>query len=410
MSRIIFLSQLFDPEPTIKGLSFIKALADRGVVAEVVTGFPNYPGGKIYPGHTKRWRLKEVMDGVAVTRLATYMSHDASALRRILCYLSFYVTSLIYLLFGARKADLIYVYYPSLTAGLSAISAKLFRRTPVILDIQDMWPDSLGASGMMTNRYLLGFAHFLCNLLYRNCDHILVQSPGFRNLLMERGVPSEKITVVYNWADEIAPPVSTTLPAGFDANDGIRFLFAGNMGAAQGLSALVEAAELVQKARPDVTFLFMGGGTERDALEAQALGLGLGNLRFLPRVPLAEVQSYLAAADVLIVHLKDEPLFRVTIPSKTQAYLFAGRPILMAAPGDAADLVAHAGAGSVAIPADPMDLAAKVLEMAAMTTEERAEMGARGQRFYKSDLSMQMALDATARLIKAHWRPGSKTA
>lgn len=408
MSRIIFLSQLFDPEPTVKGLSFIKALADRGIDTEVVTGFPNYPGGRIYPGHVKRWRRLEVVEGIPITRLATYMSHDTSAIRRILCYASFYATALIYLLFGARRADLIYVYYPSLTAGLCAVTARLFRRTPIILDIQDMWPDSLGASGMMTNRHLLGFAHFLCGVLYRNCAHIIVQSPGFQRLLIERGVPAEKITVLYNWADETADPAPAGLPAGFDPADGVRFLFAGNMGAAQGLPAILDAARLVQDAGVPATFLMMGGGTERSSLESQAARLGLTNLRFLPRVPPSDVQAYLTAADVLIVHLKDQPLFRVTIPSKTQAYLHAGRPILMAAPGNAATLVVQAGAGLVAQPENPQDLADKAIALAAMNDADRAAMGRRGREYYFSNLSMQRTLDATAALVKAHWRAPPK--
>lgn len=404
MSRILFLSQLFDPEPTAKGLRFIQGLIERGIDAEVVTGFPNYPGGKVYPGYRMRWCQSETMEGVKVTRLATYPSHDASAVKRISCYLSFYATALLHLLFRARRTDLIYVYYPSLTAGLSAISAKLFRRTPVVLDIQDLWPDSLGASGMMTSRFLLALVNYFCGLLYRNCNHIIVQSPGFRRLLIERGVPAEKITVIYNWTDEIPAPGPTVLPAGFQATDELRFLFAGNMGAAQGLAALLDAAALVQTARPDITFYFMGGGAERGALENHAARLGLHNVRFLPRVSMREAQAYLAAADCLIVHLKDQPLFRVTIPSKTQAYLFAGRPILMAVPGDAADLVESAGAGLGAMPEEPADLAAKALALADLPPEARAAMGARGRSFYLTRLSARQGLDATATIIRQHAR------
>ncbi|EEW27052.1 glycosyltransferase family 4 protein [Rhodobacter ferrooxidans] len=398
--RIIYLSQLFDPEPTFKGLGFIKALRDRGIEAEVVTGFPNYPGGKVYPGHRIRPLLRQRMDGVEVTRLAMYPSHDQSAVRRILCYLSFFFTSLAYLLFRARRADLIYVYYPSLTAGLAAVAAKLFRRTPIVLDIQDMWPDSLGASGMMKNPALLAVVNFFCGVLYRGCDHIIVLSPGFRSLLIQRGVPAEKVSVIYNWAEETALPTTAALPAGYHADDGLRLLFAGNMGAAQGLEAVLQAAALVQKSRSDVTFLFMGGGTERPVLEDLAGRLGLTNTRFLPRVPLAEVQAFLAAADCLLVHLKDEPLFRITIPSKTQAYLYAGRPILMAVRGDAADLVLRAAAGLTATPEDPADLAAKVLELAAMNADERAAMGARGRSFYHDQLSARIGIDAIAAMIR----------
>jgi len=404
VSRILFLSQLFDPEPTAKGLAFIRGLSERGIDAEVVTGFPNYPGGRVYPGYRMRWCRCETMEGVKVTRLATYPSHDRSAVRRIRCYLSFYVTSLLHLLFRARRCDLVYVYYPSLTAGLSAISAKLFRRTPVVLDIQDMWPDSLGASGMMTNRFLLAVVNYFCGLLYRNCNHIIVQSPGFRRLLIERGVPAAKITVIYNWTDEFPAPASADLPTGFQATDGLRFLFAGNLGAAQGLAALLDAAALVQTARADITFYFMGGGAEQGTLQQTAARLRLRNVRFLPRVSMAEARAYLAAADCLIVHLKDQPLFRVTIPSKTQAYLFAGRPILMAAPGDASELVASAGAGLVAIPEHPADLAAKALALAALSSEARAAMGARGHSFYLTRLSARQGLDATAAVIRQHAR------
>ena len=408
VSRIIFLSQLFDPEPTIKGLQFIKELGQRGIEAEVVTGFPNYPGGKIYPGHRLRWHLKDAMDGVQVTRLATYPSHDASALKRICCYLSFYITSLLYLLFSAKRTDLIYVYYPSLTSGLSAISAKLFRRTPVVLDIQDMWPDSLGASGMVTNRFFLAFVNFFCGVLYRNCNHIIVQSPGFRKLLIARGVPEEKISVVFNWADEIVAPLQTNLPAGFLPDDKIRFLFAGNMGAAQGLAALIDAAAVLQKQQMDISFYFIGGGTEKADLERQAKNLGLNNVRFLPRVSVESVQAYLAAADCLIVHLKDQPLFRITIPSKTQAYLFAGRPILMAVPGDAADLVIQAGAGVLAAPENPIDLAEKITALTMMTPEARKVMGSRGPAFYQRKLAKRLAIDATANLIRSHGVPADR--
>ncbi len=412
MGRILFLSQLFDPEPTLKGLHFVRELARHDIEAEVVTGFPNYPGGKIYPGFRKRWLERQAIDGIAVIRLATYMSHSSSTAKRIVCYASFLVTSLFYMLFMAKRSDLVYVYYPTLTAGLSAVCAKWVRRTPVVLDIQDMWPDSLGASGMMTNRYLLGIANFLCGVLYRNCNHILVQSPGFKRLLIERGVPPVRITVLYNWADEASPEgaekAGDAACAGFVAGDGIRFLFAGNMGSAQGLSALVDAARLLQDAGANATLLLMGGGTEQPGLEAQATRLGLNNLRFLPRVPMSDVQGYLSGADVLIVHLKDEPLFRVTIPSKTQAYLRAGRPILMAAPGDAADLIDRAGAGVIAIPEDPRDLADKMLLLAGLTPDECAEMGARGLRFYRANLAMTLAIDKTAEVIKAHWRAGAK--
>lgn len=405
-TRLIFLSQLFDPEPTFKGLAFAKALAARGFDVEVVTGFPNYPGGRVYDGYRIAPIRRETHNGIDVTRLAVYPSHDRSPARRAFSYVSFFLSALIYLCFGARRADVVYVSFPSLTTGLAAVCAKLFRRTPIVLDIQDMWPDSLDATGMIESKRLLGIVNYLCKVLYRRVDHIVVLSPGFRNLLIERGVPADKLSVIYNWAEEVPPQPSPALPDAFDPTDRFRVLFAGNMGPAQSLTAVLDAAREVARRRIGIVFYFLGSGLEVDALKQYADENGLVNVRFLPRVPLAEVQRYLAATDCLLVHLKKTPLFAVTIPSKTQAYLYSGKPVLMAVEGDASELVIEAGAGLVARPEDAHSIASAVLEMADMAPERRAEMGENGRRFYASRLSFAHALDELERVLKARRRPG----
>lgn len=405
--RIVYLSQLFDPEPTFKGQDFITGVEEHGFDVEVVTGFPNYPGGKIYDGYRMRPIVSEKMGETEITRLAVYPSHDKSALKRIATYTSFMIASFLYLTFRARRSDLIYVYYPALTAGLAAVAAKLFRRTPVLLDVQDMWPDSLGSSGMMQNAILLGVANAACNFLYRHCDHILVLSPGFKALLVERGVPADKITIVYNWADEPPAVEDRSLPEGFDPDDGFRVLFAGNMGAAQQLDTIIDAAALLQSEHPDCVFYFMGGGIDKDRLVERARDLRLSNVRFLPRVPLQEVQRFLARADALLVHLADEPLYRITIPSKTQAYLYAGRPILMGAAGDAADLVAKADAGYAFSPGDTEALADNVRRLIADGPTRRDEIGRNAHRFYIATLRRSKAIEATVDLIN-RCRRGSR--
>ncbi len=397
--RLIFLSQLFDPEPTFKGLGFARALADRGFDIEVVTGFPNYPGGKVYDGYRIRPVLRERMDGVDVTRLAIYPSHDRRALHRLLCYASFMLSSTVYLLFGMRRADIVYVYYPSLTAGLAAIIARIFRRTPVVIDIQDMWPDSLGATGMVKSGLFLKLVEWLCALVYRAVDHIVVLSPGFRDLLISRGVPADRITLVYNWAEETERPE----PKPGLADGSFSVLFAGNMGAAQGLETVLEAAAILSD-RDDIRFDFLGSGLAVDDLKAEVARRGLRNVRFMPRVPLAEVQEKLAEADCLLVHLKPDPLFSITIPSKTQAYLYAGKPVLMAVEGDAARLVEEAGAGLAVQPGNARDLAGKVLQLHAMQPEDLAAMGRRGQVFYEERLSFSRGLSDFETLFRKHAR------
>ncbi len=400
---IVYLTQLYTPEPTFKGNRFAKGLSDAGYNVEVVTGFPNYPGGRIYDGYKMRAIRTRIEDGLKVVRLATYPSHNRSAVRRIASYLSFAISSFSYLLIR-RRPQLIYVFYPSLTAGLAAVAVKWIRRVPVVVDIPDLWPDSLGTAGMMRNTQMIGIVDWLCGLLYRHVDHIVVLSPGFRLALIERGVPAEKISLIYAWAEESGSSENTSVtfpaPSLFDPKHTFTLLFAGNMGAMQRLDSVLDAAKSLAAERSDIGIYLMGGGVDVERLKARVAEDGIGNVRFLPRVPLHEVQDILRQAGALLVHLARDPLFAKTVPSKTQAYLYAGRPILMAVEGNAADLVAKGGAGIVVEPENPQALAEAILRLADMGVEGRDEMGARARAFYDRELTFRHGLDATIGIIE----------
>lgn len=410
--EIVYLTQLYTPEPTFKGSLFARGLGSTGSQVEVVTGFPNYPGGRVYVGYSIRLIRRSIENGLDVVRLATYPSHDRSAMRRIASYLSFSVTSFFYLLFR-RRPNLIYVYYPSLTAGLAAIAVKWLRRVPVIVDIQDMWPDSLSSAGMMNDARLIKIVAWFCQLLYRHADHIVVASPGFRRTLLERGVPEDKITVIYNWADEEDAPcdaAASHMIDPFDEAHAFKLLFAGNMGAAQHLDTLLDAAKMLAVDRVDIGIYLMGGGIDVDRLRARVAAEAIANVRFLPRVPLNKVQAILRQADALLVHLARDPLFAITVPSKTQAYLYAGRPIVMAVEGDASQLVTEAGAGVVVEPENAAALADGIRRLADLGADGRAEMGARGRAFYDRRLNYRHGLDATIAIIERLIRlRGSRT-
>jgi colanic acid biosynthesis glycosyl transferase WcaI len=260
--KILLLTQWFDPEPTFKGLVFARELVRQGFEVEVLTGFPNYPGGKVYPGYRIKLLQREVIDGVQVTRVPLYPNHDQSAIKRVLNYASFAASSLFYGLFMARRPDVIYAYHPPLTVGITAALLRLLRRVPVVYDIQDMWPDTLRATGMVNNHRALNAVAAVCRWVYRRVDRIVVLSPGFKRLLVRRGVLEAKVDVIYNWADEagLAAPQGT-LPASFPAADKFRILFAGNMGKAQALDTVLDAAALLQTRGSRVCFVMLGGGT-----------------------------------------------------------------------------------------------------------------------------------------------------
>jgi len=392
--RLILLTQWFDPEPTFKGLVFARALAARGYDVEVVTGFPNYPGGKVYPGYKIRLIQRTTVDDIAVTRLALYPSHDASSIGRVLNYISFCLIAWLYLTFAARRADIVYSYHPPLTVGLAAVGAQFFRRTPTVIDIQDMWPDTLAATGMISNARTLRLVGAMCRWLYRRVSHIVVLSPGFRRVLIERGVPEAKVSVIPNWADEAAISSAVMTGAALNLPGQFRILFAGNIGRAQSLDTVLDAAALLQDTRPEVAVILLGSGLEVSRLRARSSTEGLSNVHFVPPVPMAEVGAYLAAADVLLVHLRHDPLFAITIPSKTQAYLAAGRPLIMGVAGDAADIITAAAAGLVIPPEDAEALAHAIKTLADMPVERRTEMGASGRRYYDTHLSLDHGVEA----------------
>jgi colanic acid biosynthesis glycosyl transferase WcaI len=160
--RILLITQWFDPEPTFKGLAFARELVRRGYDVEVLTGFPNYPGGKVYPGYRIRLLQRQHIEGVEVTRVALYPSHDHSGVRRALNYLSSAFSAVRYAVLLARRPDVVYVYHPPLTVSIVAVLMRLLRRVPVVLDIQDLWPDTLRATGMISNKRLFRLVGRVC--------------------------------------------------------------------------------------------------------------------------------------------------------------------------------------------------------------------------------------------------------
>lgn len=382
--RVLLVTQWFDPEPTFKGLMFAKALRDRGYDVQVLTGFPNYPGGRVYDGYRIRAYQRDVIDGIPVMRVPLYPSHDGSGLRRALNYLSYAIAASIAALV-IRRPDVAYVYHPPATVGLVAQVLKYLRGVPFVYDVQDLWPDTLGATGMVNGTRLLGAVGRYMKAIYRAASHVVVLSPGFKQALLARGVPEAKIEVIPNWTYE---PVRVSRSAEDEPSSEFVVVYAGNVGAAQNLEVVVEAA--TKLADEPVRFDIVGDGLRLRALRDKAERAGLTNVRFVDRRPAAEMDEIFDQADALLVHLRDEPLFAITIPSKTQAYLRAGRPILMGVRGDAADLIEQAGAGIVFPPEDAAGLAAAVRRLASTPVAQREAMGARGRSFYEEELSLDV--------------------
>ena len=385
--RILILTQWYPPEPAMLLQELAQSLQGLNHDVTVLTGFPNYPSGQLYPGYKVRLRQQEVLAGVPVVHVPLYPEHSRSGLRRALNYVSFALSATLLGWWKVPRPDVLFVYHPPLTIGIPAFVLSRLWRVPFVYQIQDMWPETLAATGMFSNQRLLGWIDRLARWIYAKAQAILVISPGFRQNLLDKGVPATKLHVISNWVDpstyyRVEPDPQLAQELGLAGHFNV--MFAGNMGEAQGLETIVEAARLLQddpqaqagQQRPQ--FVLVGDGITLPRLQELAAQYHLSNVRFLGRYPAQDMPRLYALADTLLVHLKDDPLFRITIPHKTLAYLSSGKPILAAVAGDVADLVESIGAGVTCSPQNPPALAATIGRLQAMPASQRQAMGERG--------------------------------
>jgi len=379
--RVLILSQYYTPEPVPKPSELAEALTRRGHQVSVLTGYPNYPSGDLYDGFRLRPMARSTVDGIPVVRAYEYPYHGTRALGRILNYASFMLAAPLASLFVPR-CDVIYVWHPPLTVGVAAAIIARLRRVGFVYDVQDIWPESAVLSGLLKDGPLVAFMAWLERVVYRQADHLLVVTEGARENLLRKGVPAAKVSIGRHWVnEEILAPAGAgarrSTRAGQGWTDRFVLLFAGNIGLVQGLDTVIDAAAALP-ASSNALIAIVGDGTDRQRLQDRVRDLGLHDrVQFLARRPMDAMPPLFAAADALLVHLRKSELSRLVIPTKTLAYLAAGRPVVMAMEGAAADLVTGAGAG-IALPSEDAARLIEAIEtLRTMPETERQAMGAR---------------------------------
>ena len=381
--RVLVLAQYYDPVPVPKPGEVARWLAAQGHDVSVLTGLPNYPSGVLMPGYRLTpWR-RETRDNLSVRRVFELPYHGRSALGRMLNYSSFMVAGSIAALF-IRRPTVVYAWHPPLTVGVVAAVLASIRRAPFVYDVQDVWPDSALMSGMLREGAITSVLRKVERLVYRRAAHLLVVTESAKQNLVAKGAAPDRISVIPHWVDESAfatPDADARSWAGrFLEKDG-RFVvtFAGNIGLLQRLDTILHAAKRVTDTR--IAFRIVGDGADRPRLERLAKELGLGNVRFLGARPSGDMSAVFAESDALVVPFGAGPLSELVIPTKTLAYLAAGRPIVMAMSGPATRMVDEAGAGVAVPPDDPEGLAAAVEELARRSESDRQAMGERGRAY-----------------------------
>jgi colanic acid biosynthesis glycosyl transferase WcaI len=404
--KVTYVTQWFAPEPSNTPVWIAASLRRQGLEVNVLTGVPNYPTGRIYPGYSAWRRRHETIDGFEITRAPTYPSHGQSSVGRIANLASYAASSTIFGRSSLKSADVALVYSSPATAAVAAMRARKRWGTPYVLLILDMWPDSIFAAGFLTDGPVRRLAEktlgWFTNKAYQGASHVAVTSPGMRELLLSRGVPAEKISIVYNWTDEqtMRPAdADNTLRTKFGLSDSFLLMYAGNHGAAQKLDTAMNAMTRLADL-PDVHLLMVGNGSVKRDLQGLAARLKLSNVHFADHVDPGRVPGLMASADMQLVSLADQDLFRITMPSKVQSIMACAQPILLSADGDAAAAVEQAGAGITCPPENPQELAAAIRRARAIPKGDLRAMGSSGREYYRSRMSEAVNSRALARVLR----------
>lgn len=388
--RLLILSQYFWPEDfRINDLA--RSLRGHDVDTTVLTGKPNYPKGEIYNGYRAAGLQRELLDGMPVLRVPM-LARGRSGLRLALNYLSFVVSGIAFGPFLLRKKqfDAIFVYAPSpILQAIPAIFLGWLKRAPVILWVQDLWPDSLSATGHVQNKLILKAVKQVVRFIYRHVDLLLVQSEAFVEPVRELAGSTPVVYFPNSGDDSFSAPASAAPPTvdGMDAPFSV--LFTGNIGTAQAVDVIVEAAEIL-RAHPDIQFVVVGDGSRRDWMLEEKRARSLDNLHLPGRFPVQTMPAFMQRAAALLVTLADKEIFNYTVPSKLQSYLAAGRPIIAALNGEGARLVQGAKAGFAVAAGDGVALADAVLRLYRSPKAEQDEMGTNGARYFAQHFSHEM--------------------
>ncbi len=377
----------------MKSLPLAKKMKAYGHDVEILTGYPNQPTGTLFPGYSMKVVFSEYIDGIKINRVPLYINHSKSKIKRVMNYLSFLLSACFFGVWLVKKPQIIYTYHGPATIALPAIFLKYIYRSKIFYDINDYWPDTLEATGIIRSKFVLKIVGIFCTLSYKFFDNINVVTNGFKQKLLVAGVPESKISVVYNWS----LPMDSQHSSEFEKYrhlfvGNFTIIYAGNIGLAQSLDVLIDAALKLKEAKfGRVKILMLGDGTQKQFLCDQVKMHGLDDyFCFTGFIPALNVGEFLEAADILLLHLKNDPLFEITLPSKLGSYFSLEKPVLCGVPGESSDIVNSISAGLCFSSGDSVDLFNKILYAMQLDKIELKRMGANGKRFYEENISFEI--------------------
>lgn len=405
--KVLILTQYFRPEFAVIPNELAVGLQNKGHEVRVLTGFPNYPYGKIFPGYRQKLRTKEVIEGIEVLRVPYLINRSRNPIFRMLSYISFGYSTYSAFKF-AKDCDVIYVYATQMTAAIApSLWNSRYKKIPFVLHIQDLWPESVTGSGIITNRFINNQVNkFLIpwiDSIYAKSSKLISIAPSMKKILLDRGQPEKKISTVYNWADESIFQNSVNnhvLVEQFARqSEKLRFVYAGNIGEMQNLDFVIYAISKLPL-HSQIHLFIVGSGSKEPELKALVQRLKLNNVTFIGRVSPEEMKLVYINSDYQIITLKSLEIFKGTIPSKFQAALFSGVPVISIVEGDVNNIVEANGLGFSAKADDEGSVIIAFMSAINASRDFKEALSANASLFYENHMSSAISISKIESILK----------
>ncbi len=400
--KILLVCQYFWPE-SFRVNDLAIELKQRGFEVSVLTGKPNYPQGKFYHGYGFFSKIKDIYKGINIYRVPIISRGNGKGIRLFLNYLSFVIFGCFFVLFHRKKYDVVLTYGLSpIIQAYPAILYKKLHRVKTLLWVQDLWPESVSAAGNVNSKFVLKPLFRVVKHIYKNTNQILVQSTSFIPSIKEKGVLEDKLYYMPNWAEDLYSDVSRVnkeryidiIPNGFVV------MFAGNIGEAQDFECIIKAVEKTKNI-PDIKWVIVGDGRKRQWVENKIEQLELQDtVKLLGRYPLEDMPDLFTHADIMLLTLKDEEIFSMTIPSKLQSYMAFGKPVAGMLNGIGARIIVDSKCGYVTGASDSVTLANNIIEAYSNKKEDLVEKGLNGKKYYNEFFSKKQIIDKLLIIFK----------
>ena len=405
--HILVIAQYFYPEQ-FRVNDICTEWVKRGYKVTVITGIPNYPQGKYYDGYGIFKKRKETYNGINIIRIFLF-PRGKNSIMLALNYLSFVVSGFLWKVFTKVKADYVFIFEVSpMTQALPGIWYARKRNIPCYLYVQDLWPENVEIITGITNKRIIGTIGKMVDYIYKGSTRIFTTSEGFIKSIQNRGVPSDKIHYWPQYAEDFYIPREDLNILEIPNDDAFNIIFAGNIGAAQGLAILPKTAKIIKdKSDKKIRFNVVGDGRAKKELVNIVNSKGLNDMfNFIPKQPVTRIPEFIAASDAAFLSLTDSPLFAMTIPAKLQSYMACGIPNIASADGETAKIIKESNSGLCGSPGNAKELADKIIQLSSKSKEELRQLGTNARAYYDIHFNKNTLLNKMDKYftISKEWR------